>query len=467
MALLLVFGVMTLVAMAAVLWPLVFRPRTALTAADNDVAVYRDQLAEVERDREAGTIGETEARAARMEVSRRLLAAAQRNSAPPKPPAPVWWRRRGIAIAALVALQIGAGSLYYVLGAPDLPGQPLASRTDDPHGGDGSVVSMFMKVEAHLREHPEDGRGWEVIAPVYMRLGRYDDAVKARANALRLLGPTAQRLADLGEAMVAAANNVVTPEAKRYFDDAIRLDPTDVSARFYQGLAAEQAGNRDEARRMWMALLADAPEEARWVEVVRRALARLDQPPVATSPVAQANAPASDGQEQMIRGMVERLAARLRQDGSNVEGWLQLVRSYRVLGDLERMRAAIADARRALAADAEKLRRFEERVEEASRPDAPATVDAPPAPAPAPPRGQSQPGDQDQMIRGMVERLAARLRQDGSDVEAWLRLVRSYQVLGEPEQVRTAIADARRALAGDTDKLRRLDEGLKELNADG
>jgi cytochrome c-type biogenesis protein CcmH len=71
------------------------------------------------------------------------------------------------------------------------------------------------------------------------------------------------------------------------------------------------------------------------------------------------------------------------------------------------------------------------------------------------------------MVRGMVERLAARLRQDGSDVEGWLRLVRSYQVLGEPEQVRTAIADARRALAGDAAKLQRLDEGLKELNADG
>src|SRR5262249_45348483 len=162
-----------------------------------------------------------------------------------------------------------------------------------------------------------------------------------RANALRLLGPTAQRLADLGEAMVAAANNVVTPEAKGYFDEALRLDPTDVSARFYQGLAAEQAGNRDAARRICTRLLADATEGARWVEVVRRALARLDQPHDATPPVAQANPPGSDGQDQMIRGMVERLAARLRQDSSNVEGWLQLVRSYRVLGDLERMRAAI------------------------------------------------------------------------------------------------------------------------------
>src|SRR6516165_8095570 len=151
MTLLLVFGVMTLVATAAVLWPLAFRPRAEAARADNDVAVYRDQLEEIERDRAAGTIGEAEAQAARVEVSRRLLAAAQRNSAPPKPPAPVWWRRRGVAITALVVLQIGAGSLYYVLGAPDLPGQPLASRSDDPHGGDGSMVSMFMKVEAHLR----------------------------------------------------------------------------------------------------------------------------------------------------------------------------------------------------------------------------------------------------------------------------------------------------------------------------
>jgi cytochrome c-type biogenesis protein CcmH len=66
----------------------------------------------------------------------------------------------------------------------------------------------------------------------------------------------------------------------------------------------------------------------------------------------------------------------------------------------------------------------------------------------------------------MVERLAARLDQDGSDVEGWLRLVRSYQVLGEPERARAATADARRALANDADRLRRLEEGVQSLGVE-
>ena len=71
------------------------------------------------------------------------------------------------------------------------------------------------------------------------------------------------------------------------------------------------------------------------------------------------------------------------------------------------------------------------------------------------------------MIRGMVERLAARLQQDGSDVDGWIRLVRSYMVLGEREKVHATITDARRALKDEPEKLRRLDDGAKSLGING
>ncbi len=71
------------------------------------------------------------------------------------------------------------------------------------------------------------------------------------------------------------------------------------------------------------------------------------------------------------------------------------------------------------------------------------------------------------MIRGMVERLAERLHRDGSDVEGWLRLVRSYVVLGERDKARAAAAEARRALASAPDKLRRIDELVKGLGLEG
>jgi cytochrome c-type biogenesis protein CcmH len=482
-------ALMTAVAIFAVLWPLSRRSGTAHVLQGHDVAVYRDQLEEIERDRVAGIIGAAEAEAARTEVSRRLIAAADAMAADqPRPDrrarrakprgaartserAPDIAqprRRRLVAATTIVALPLGAAGLYLALGSPNLTGQPLAERVAT--GGE-AVEAAFARVEAHLEQHPEDGRGWEVIAPVYMRVGRYQDAVKARSNALRLLGATAEREADLGEALVAVANGIVTAEAKAAFDEAIRLDPTDVSARFYQGLAAEQDGSPTEAARLWRALLADAPQNAPWSSSVRQALARVEPGTAgesATKSGAGETRDAPAGQEQMIRGMVERLATRLQQDGSDLEGWLRLVRSYGVLGDAERERAARADARAALAYDPEKLRRLEEGLKDLAA----GTAVAPPSS----PEGASAPSARDGTSAGippehepvtMVERLAARLQRDGSDLDGWLMLVRSYKALGDADRARAAVAHARRALAVAPDKLRGLEEGVRKLGVDG
>jgi cytochrome c-type biogenesis protein CcmH len=368
-----VFALMTGAALFAVLWPLRRRSVTAAAESGNDAAVYRDQLHEIERDLAAGSLGANEAEAARIEVSRRLLAAeeAQGTRIPDpatnrhmgaKHPGPT--RHLSAGIAAIV-LTFGAAGLYLTLGSPDLPGQPLVERIAKAHGDADSVEALFKRVEAHLDQHPDDGRGWEVIAPVYMRLGRYADAAKARANALRLLGATAQRQSDLGEALVAVENGVVTAQAKAAFDAAIRLDAGNVSARFYEGLAAEQDGSREDAARIWRALLAEAPEEAEWAGFVRQALARVESSGGAQMPTPSMGAPNSPSasappQDQMIRAMVERLAARLQQDGSDADGWIRLLRSYMVLGESEKARAALIDARSALRNEPDKLRRFED-----------------------------------------------------------------------------------------------------------
>ena len=128
-----------------------------------------------------------------------------------RPRAAKRFRRRAAAVAALVALPAIAAALYLTLGSPELPGQPLAARATTPLQ-DRSLDTLVAQVEAHLEKNPEDGRGWEVIAPVYMRLGRLDDAVKARRNALRINGATtpSDLEADLGETLIAAANGVVT-----------------------------------------------------------------------------------------------------------------------------------------------------------------------------------------------------------------------------------------------------------------
>jgi cytochrome c-type biogenesis protein CcmH len=363
----LVFALMTAAAIFVVLWPL-GRSRVA-SAAGSDVLVYEDQLREVARDRAAGLIGASEAEAARIEVSRRLLAAADRPADPvglePAPP----WRRRTAALIAIIGLPVGAIGLYSILGSPHLPDQPLAARMNAP-AENPSIETLVAQVESRLAGNPDDARGWQVIAPVYMRLGRFADAVNARRNVMRLLGESADREADLGEALVAVAEGTVTGEARAAFERTHALDPQHPKARFYIGLAAEQDGKPQQAADIWRALLAGAPPDAPWTDLVRQSLARLERAAVAVgtargpsqSDVAAAAALAPEQRGEMIRGMVERLAERLRRDGSDLEGWLQLIRAYAVLGERDKARGAAASARRSLATDPDKLRHFDELV---------------------------------------------------------------------------------------------------------
>jgi cytochrome c-type biogenesis protein CcmH len=348
-------ALMTGAAMAAIAWPLTRQGRSLRSGSD--LAVYRDQLEEVRRDHAAGRIGDSEAEAAQVEVSRRLLAAADAEAAQAATATP-GSRRRAVALAALVVVSFGSAGTYLSLGSPTLPGQPLASRDQSQ-----SIDAMIAQVETHLARNPNDGRGWEVIAPVYLRLGRVDDAIKARRKALALSGETSERQAGLGEALVAASDGKITPEARKSFARAVELDGGNIKARYFLGVAAEQDGQPAAAVEIWRAMLAGAPADAPWAEFIRQEVTRVSG---ATGPsaedVAAASRLAPDQQSAMVQTMVARLAERLQQDGSDIEGWLRLVRSYMVLGDREKALAAVGDARRALVGDPEKLRKIDELV---------------------------------------------------------------------------------------------------------
>lgn len=367
MLLWLAFALMTAAAIFAVLWPL---SRKAGTRAGSELAVYRDQLDEIARDRAAGLIGEAEAEAARVEVSRRLIAASETPRVEPNAdPRASLWRRRATAAAALLLLPIGATALYGALGSPQLPGEPLAARLEEAHP-QGSIAAMISQVEAHLERNPDDARGYEVLAPVYMRLGRFDAAVAARRKLIALKGDDADREADLGEALTAAANGIVTDEAKAAFDKAAKLDPNEAKSQFFLGLAAEQDGDKQKAASIWNAMLANAPNGAPWAGTVKDAIARVTgAPPVAgnapgpdAGQIAAAQQMSEKDRTAMIRGMVARLADKLKQDGSDVDGWQRLLRAYVVLGDRDKAVSAAGDARRALASDPDKLRRIDDMI---------------------------------------------------------------------------------------------------------
>lgn len=363
MTLWLIFALMTAVAIFAVALPLA--RRGSFVHSGSDIAIYRDQLEEIDRDLAAGTIEEGDAQAARIEVSRRLLAASDAaKTAPSNPETPSWYRPT-VAIVSFLLLTVGTFSLYVQLGSPGLVSD---TKRGAPIGQQAGIEDMVAKVEAHLQSNPKDGRGWEVLAPVYMKLGRYSDSVTAWRNALALLGENADRQADLGEALVANANGDVTAEAKSAFARAMTIDNTNVVARFYLGLAAEQDGKREEAARIWRGLAADAPPGAPWLVDVRTALARVDSSPAPSLPgpnagqVAAAGQMSADQQNAMIRSMVARLADRLKKDGSDIDGWLQLVRSYVVLGERDKAASAASDARQAIGNDAAKRQRLDDFV---------------------------------------------------------------------------------------------------------
>jgi cytochrome c-type biogenesis protein CcmH len=476
-----ILTLMTLGAAFAVCWPLLRRSKQVRSGSD--LSVYRDQLDEIGRDQAASLIGNVEAEAARVEVSRRMIAAAESAQAAAaaavaKPGSARPYRFATLA-AAVLLLPLGSAAVYFALGSPGLvpvsmnagPGGPALPR---------SIENTVAEVETFLERNPQNGRGWELLAPVYLRLGRYDDAVKARRNALEIFGPDAARLGDLGEAMVMAAGGVVTAEAKGLFERSAAADPEDVMAQFYLGLADKQDGRRNEAEKKWRTLLANAQQGAEWVPMVRDALARIDE----KAPAAAAVAPPEHGGDA-IEAMVERLAERLKKNGSDVPGWIQLVRSYRVLGKAEKVKAATADARVALANDQEGLQRLDQGLQ-ALETESAATVAAGPdgqqqttgkptvasvAPGPSADdvaaAAQMGTAQRNSMIEGMVGRLAQRMAQDGSDVDGWLRLIRAYSVLGERDKAQAATANARSALAGNSDNLHRIGELAKELGLEG
>jgi cytochrome c-type biogenesis protein CcmH len=352
-----VFALMTAAAVFAVLWPL--GRRATLQTGGSEAAVYRDQLAEVDRDLAGGMIGASEAEAARIEISRRLLAASDdQRHVPAQPDARL---RRVAAVIALVGLPLAAVAVYLPLGSPQLGDFPLHARSRAPDAKQ-PLDNLVAQVEAHLDKNPTDGRGWGVLAPVLVRLGRFDDAVRAYRNVITYSGDNSERRADLGEALMAAAGGVVTGEAKAEFERAVAMNADEAKANYFLGVAAEQDGRSAAAVSIWKAMLAKAPPDAPWRPLVQAALSRagggVSAPALSDDTMAAAKDMTETDRGAMIRGMVDRLATRLKQNGDDVEGWLRLVRAYMVMGERDKAVSALSDARQAFANNAERLKQL-------------------------------------------------------------------------------------------------------------
>lgn len=365
-------GALTALVIAGLLVPLLRRPHAGANRSAYDLAIYRDQLAEIDRDLARGEIGAEQAAAARTEVERRLLAIAPdaetRESTEPRP---VAHRLAGIILA--ISVPAAAVGVYLFLGTPGVPSQPFAERKTTVDAATQSAPAMDQLAErlaARLAEAPDDRDGWILLARTYTEMQRFNEAARVYARAIENGFDEAEFHAARGESLTAAAGGTVVPEARQAFAAALERDPAEPRARYYAGLALVQDGRTREAMDVWAALLREAPVDAPWrpfiAAQVRRAASAMgeDPPPEAAEvapplapPQAAAGAPGPSQADveaagemseadraAFIRTMVGRLASRMEEQPDDLDGWLRLARAYGVLGEAERAKEALARA---------------------------------------------------------------------------------------------------------------------------
>ena len=348
-------GLLSLVTVAALLATDAAKSAQTANRSEGALAIYKDQLTELERDVASGTLGAEEAEAQRTEISRRLLAASkEQNGALPN--STVFPKVAVLAVplvAGLVYLQIGQHATGDVPRADRLAKAEkiLANLKDNPDA-DASELdwdATLAVVEDQQVKTPDNVLGWKFLARSYLNLGRYGDAANAMAEVLRISGPSAELYADLGEALVFDNKGLMTDRSSSIVAEALKLDPKHPKARYYAALDLMQEGKAAEAKAAFESLLFSAPANAPWRAAVEGQLAKLQ--PSATAPQLSAEqmqngaAMSTDDRTTMIRSMVDGLDEKLKANPQDIVGWLRLIRARTVLNDADKAQVALATAR--------------------------------------------------------------------------------------------------------------------------
>ena len=408
--------IMTLAAIALVVLPLIRSNRDSATRAAHEIEIYRDQLDEVDRDVARGVIGPDDAVAARTEIGRRMLAATDgveivkagspAGKLPAKP-------RRITAIITGLCVPALAIFVYVTHGSPDLPGKPAAelraANGTDPKAPEGDVAQRqeVAGLAAALEKNPADIESWITLGTVLTQMKRHRQAAVAFTQAMRLAPANAEFASRAGEALTVAAGGQVTPDAQASFTEALRRDPSEPRAQYYQGVADQQGGRLRAALDRWVALEAASPPDAPWLRFLRPRIARLAgeigidsnalaalrarAPPLtaglpiaarrtaAPTPapgptreqMAAARNMSAEDRQAMIRNMVDGLAEKLKDNPDDVAGWLRLGRARGVLGDRATAKEAYAKAAALRPDDVEILVSYADAIVTAAEPAPP------------------------------------------------------------------------------------------------
>jgi cytochrome c-type biogenesis protein CcmH len=380
-----------------------------VATSEGDISACIDQLTELEKKAAAGTIDGNEADVTRADIKRRILSAGRTEKLDM---ARLSLSKRNLAVVAVAGIAIvGSFGLYawnndlansitsMQLGSRNstsvvdqlaaataaLPPGPLFLQNQQrgrvqgqQQATLGSVDEMIDRVVQRLKRNPKDVEGWRVLGWSYFNTDRFEESSAAYAKAIELSPNNAELRSAYGEALVRAAAGNVTDQAKAVFERTLQLNPADSRAHFFIGLSKEQAGDKMSALNDWIAILNHGDSSEPWFADLTQRANKLGQDV------------GVDVSSLLHRGNAETTGG--------------------VLGSLEKQQSAAPDAARKTEPTAEDVRNAEAMA----------------------------PTDRAAMIRGMVDRLAARLEETPNDVEGWIKLIRSRKILGENDAAEEA-----------------------------
>lgn len=364
---------------ALLLVPLLRRP-AGDSAVSADVAIYKAQLSEIDRDVERGIVDADEAERTRVEIGRRLLAAdmAAGERATQAP--------RGASMAAMAAIATvliaGTSGLYLFIGAPGAADLPLQARIDASEDMRSQRISQlqaeqraaenplprptfpddYLALVDQLRTivptRPDDMQGWAMLARHETALQNYSAAARAQERVIILRGEdaTAEDYLILANQMVAAAQGYISPETENILRIILERDPSNTGARYYYGQLFFETDRPDRAFRLFRDVVNNGASDDPFVQLSRqlieeaafRAGVEYTLPP-ANGPTLEDIDAATDLSEEeraaMIEGMVAGLMDRLANEGGPVEDWARLITSLSVMGDMESAEGILLEAR--------------------------------------------------------------------------------------------------------------------------
>ena len=344
-------ALMVVLAMGFVCFPLFRSQLSSTSELDSEQTFYQARLSEIEKDLELGRLDEVSADAAKAEEARRLIKTSETSKI-----VSMSRGNKSIVILAALSLPLFTIPFYNSVRSPQITSP---SELQSNNSGELSMKQLLEIAEKRLKSNPDDVNGWTAIAPVYVRIGRFKDAIAAYENILRVKGRSPENIIKLADVYITQSKGQVNEKAKALISEVLTIDPSNPIAKFYTGIIALQNDDEDETIRIWQSIVDSAAGNEDWLPLVKSRISELKtSEPLASLPALDQDtikfAKEMKPQERikMIGEMVSRLAKRLEENPDDKEGWERLIRSYIVLERADDAKAAVQKASTQYANDA-------------------------------------------------------------------------------------------------------------------